>query len=293
MTIVVLDGFTLNPGDLDWGPLNALGACAIYDRTEDAAILERSGDARILLTNKTPLTRSTIRQLPALEFIGVLATGVNVVDIDAATERGIPVANVPAYGTASVAQMTFAHILNLTACVGPHARGVAEGEWSAAKDWCYWHSPLTELHGLILGIIGYGRIGRATAHIARAFGMSVIVAEQQQVDRGELVERVRVEEIFRRSDVVSLHCPLTENTRGLVSSTMLELMKPSALLINTSRGGLVDEAALAEALNSGKIAGAGLDVLSQEPPPASHPLLRARNCFITPHIAWATRAARA
>jgi glycerate dehydrogenase len=289
MTIVVLDGHTLNPGDLDWGPLRALGTCAIYDRTEDAVILERSREARILLTNKTPLTRSTIQQLPALEFIGVLATGYNVVDIEVATERGIPVANVPAYGTASVAQMAFAHILNLTALVGPHARGVAEGEWSAARDWSYWQNPLTELNGLTLGIIGYGRIGKATAQIARAFGMAVIVGEQQQVDQ---VERVTIEEIFRRSDIVSLHCPLTEETRGLVNSTRLALMKPSALLINTSRGGLVDETALAEALNSGRIAGAGLDVLSQEPPPASHPLLRARNCFITPHIAWATRAAR-
>jgi glycerate dehydrogenase len=292
MTIVVLDGYTLNPGDLDWGPLRALGTCAIYDRTEDAVILERSRDARILLTNKTPLTRSSIQRLPALEFIGVLATGYNVVDIDAATERRIPVANVPAYGTASVAQMAFAHILNLTALVGPHAQGVADGEWSAARDWSYWRHPLTELDGLTLGIIGYGRIGKATAHVARAFGMPVIVAEQQQVDQGEKVERVTIEEIFRRSDIVSLHCPLTEETRGLVNSSRLALMKPSALLINTSRGGLVDEAALAEALNSGRIAGAGLDVLSQEPPPASHPLLRARNCFITPHIAWATRAAR-
>jgi glycerate dehydrogenase len=293
MHIVVLDGYTLNPGDLSWQSLEALGTCAIYDRTPPDQVGWRAADADIVLVNKVVLSRQVIGQLPRLKYIGVLATGYNIVDVQAARERNIPVTNVPTYSTLSVAQMVLAHLLNLTLHVGHHARTVAEGRWSASSDFCYWDYPLVELAGLTMGIVGLGRIGRATSALARAFGMRVLaydVVAPAAVVEG--VEFVDLDGLFRASDVVSLHCPLTGETRHLVNAERLALMKPSAVLINTSRGPLVDEPALAAALGAGRIAGAGLDVLSSEPPEPDNPLLRARNCYITPHIAWATKAAR-
>jgi glycerate dehydrogenase len=292
-SIVVLDGYTLNPGDLSWEPLTSLARCAIYERTVESDIVQRASEAEIVLTNKTPLPRETLAQLPHLRFVSVLATGFNIVDVRAARERGIPVANVPAYSTDSVAQLVFAHLLNLTHHVDHHARSVQAGEWSAARDFCYWETPLIELKGLTMGIIGYGRIGAATTRIARAFGMEVLAHDPDRTHvQGDGVEWAALDDVFRRSDVVSLHCPLTAETEGLVNRHRLGMMKSSAFLINTSRGPLVDEAALAEALAEGTLAGAGLDVLSVEPPPATNPLLSAPGCLITPHIAWATRAAR-
>jgi glycerate dehydrogenase len=292
-SIVVLDGYTLNPGDLSWEPLTSLARCAIYERTAEADVVQRAAEAEIVLTNKTPLQREMLAQLPRLRFVGVLATGFNIVDVRAARERGIPVSNVPAYSTDSVAQLVFAHLLNLTHHVDHHARSVQAGRWSTARDFCYWDTPLIELKGLTMGIIGYGRIGAATTRIARAFGMEVLAHDPDRThvqDAG--VEWAALDDVFRRSDVVSLHCPLTTETEGLVNRHRLGMMKSSAFLINTSRGPLVDETALAEALAEGTLAGAGLDVLSVEPPPATNPLLTAPGCLITPHIAWATRAAR-
>ena len=291
-TIVVLDGFTLNPGDLNWSLLHELGSCEIFDRTPPDQIIPRAGPAEIVLTNKTVLSRETIAQLPRLKYIGVLATGTNVVDLATARARGIPVTNVPAYGTRAVAQATFALLLELTNHVGPHAAAVRSGRWTNHVDWCFWDAPLFELDGLTMGIVGLGRIGRAVAELAHAFGMKIVAHAPTALNVPAFVTQVELDEVFRTSDVVSLHCPLTPHTRELVNATRLRLMKPGAFLLNTSRGPLIDEAALAEALNSGIIAGAGLDVLSVEPPPATNPLLKARNCIITPHNAWATRAAR-
>lgn len=292
-SIVVLDGYTLNPGDLSWEPLTALGRCAIYERTDPRDILSRAAQAEVVLTNKTPLSRETLAALPKLRFVGVLATGFNIVDVRAARERGIPVANVPAYSTDSVAQLVFAHLLNRTHHVAHHSRTVHEGRWSSSRDFCYWETPLLELAGLTMGIVGYGRIGSATARIAQAFGMRILVntRDRTRVPEGQ-GEWTPLDELFRRSDVISLHCPLTQETEALVNRHRLGLMKPSAFLINTSRGPLVDEQALADALAEGKLAGACLDVLSEEPPPASNPLLSAPHCVITPHFAWATKAAR-
>jgi glycerate dehydrogenase len=293
MRIVVLDGYTLNPGDLSWEELEALGICAIYDRTPPEEVVARAEDAEIVLVNKVVLSREQIRRLGKLRYIGVLATGYNIVDVEAARERDVPVTNVPTYGTRSVAQMVFAHLLNLTLHVGHHAQTVAQGRWSASEDFCYWEYPLVELAGLTLGIVGFGRIGRATAGIATAFGMRVLAYDEvapSGIPPG--VELTGRNHLFRESDVVSLHCPLTPETQELVNEKRLALMKRSAFLINTSRGPLVDERALADALNSGRIAGAGVDVLSSEPPEPDNPLLSAKNCFITPHIAWATKAAR-
>ncbi|MCU0783629.1 MAG: D-2-hydroxyacid dehydrogenase [Verrucomicrobia bacterium] len=293
MNIVVLDGFTLNPGDLSWDALKALGACEIYDRTPPAEILCRATKAEVILTNKAVLTRADLERLPKLKYIGVLATGTNVVDLAAARERGIPVTNVPAYSTTSVVQSTFALLLELTHHVGHHADGVRAGCWTASPDFSYCDFPLVELAGLTMGIVGFGRIGRAVADVARAFGMSVLAHNPSHKNSPPFVRFVELETLFRESDVVSLHCPLTPQTKSLINAQRLAAMKPTAFLLNTSRGPLVDERALADALNEGEIAGAGLDVLSVEPPTADHPLLRAKNCIITPHNAWATRAARA
>ena len=292
MKIVVLDGFTLNPGDLSWEELRALGPCEIYDRTAPAELGQRATDAKILLTNKTVLNRASIETLPKLSYIGVLATGTNVVDLEAARARGIPVTNVPAYSTDSVAQTTMALLLELTLQVGHHSQTVRQGRWSQNPDFSYWDQPLIELAGLTLGVVGLGRIGRAVAELARAFGMSVMAFSPSRKPAPDFVRFVDLKTIFQESDVVSLHCPLTPETRGLVNAERLSWMKPSAFLLNCSRGPLIDEPALAEALNSGRIAGAGLDVLSFEPPPPDNPLLQARNCIITPHYAWATRSAR-
>jgi glycerate dehydrogenase len=283
--IVVLDGHALNPGDLSWAELEQLGECTVHARTPAVEIVARSRGASVLLTNKTPLNAATLADLPDLRYIGVLATGHNVVDGVAARTRNIPVSNIPAYGTQSVAQHVFALLLELTQATGRHAQTVAAGEWARSPDWCYWRTPLIELAGLTLGIIGRGRIGLATGRIGEAFGMKVIYASRG----GGPAE---LEQVLRTADVVSLHCPLTEATRHLINATTLGWMKPSALLINTSRGPLIDEAALAAALNVGHLAGAGLDVLSSEPPPPDHPLFTAQHCVVTPHIAWATHAAR-
>ena len=293
MSIVVLDGFTLNPGDLSWDELESLGTCRIYDRTPPAEVVNRAAGAEIVLTNKVVMGRLEIEQLTALKYLGVTATGTNVVDLEAARERGIAVTNVPAYGTRSVAQATIALLLELTQRAGHHSQSVREGVWTRSLDWCYWDGPLIELDGLTMGVVGFGRIGRAVGELALAFGMKVIAATQTPRSLPPWARAVGLQELFSESDVVSLHCPLTPQTRHLVNAERLGWMRSSSFLLNTSRGGLVDEPALAEALNTGRIAGAGLDVLSVEPPPASHPLLQARNCLITPHQAWATRAARA
>jgi glycerate dehydrogenase len=291
--IVVLDGKTLNPGDLRWDGLERLGDCVIHDRTPPELVVERASGAQILLTNKTPVTAKDMQELPALACIGVLATGFNIVDVDAARKRGIPVTNVPAYSTMAVAQLAFAHIFNLTQRIGHHTRAVAEGRWSASPDFSFWDYPLCELDGQTLGVVGLGRIGNAVAGAGRAFGMDVLAYDPTAPRiAGAIARLVELDELFASSDVVSLHCPLTDATRGFVNAVRLASMKPSAFLINTSRGPLIDETALAAALSAGTIAGAGLDVLSVEPPPPDHPLLGARNCYVTPHIGWATTAAR-
>lgn len=293
MTIVVLDGHTLNPGDLSWAALEDLGPCRIYDRTAETELLDRARGAEILLTNKTALGRGVIERLPALRYIGLLATGYDVVDVTAAAERDIPVANVPDYGTPSVAQTTFALLLELTQHVGYHWRTVREGRWSASADYCYWDKPLMELAGRTLGVVGLGRIGSEVARIARAFGMEVSACTPSSppADLSTIPNRP-LDELFATSDVVSLHCPLTPETERLADAARIGKMRPGSILLNTARGRLVDEEALAEALERGHLAGAGLDVLSVEPPSPTHPLLRARNCVITPHIAWATQEAR-
>ena len=292
MQITVLDGVTLNPGDLSWDGLRALGPCEVYDRTPQNEVVARVQGATVVLTNKTELDREAIARLPQLKYIGVLATGYNCVDAVAARQAGVAVTNVPTYGTRSVAEMVFAHLFEFTRHVSEHARTARIGRWTRSGEFCYWDYPLVELDGLTLGIVGYGRIGRATARLGQAFGMTVQACDAAPIPSADGVAAVDLDTLFSSSDVVSLHCPLTPETDRMVDRRRLERMKPSAYLINTSRGGLIDEAALAEALNSGQIAGAGLDVLTVEPPPPDHPLLTARNCCVTPHIAWATRAAR-
>lgn len=293
MKIVVLDGYGLNPGDLTWSDLEALGELKVYDRTAPEELLERSKDADALITNKTVIAKEDMASLPKLRYIGVLATGYNVVDIDAAKERGIVVTNIPAYSTDSVAQMVFAHLLNITQRVGYYADENRRGRWTANADFCYWDTPLLELAGKKMGIVGFGHIGQATARIAQAFGMEVGVftsKEQSALPVG--MKKMELDELFASCDVVSLHCPLTPSTEEMVNAKRLNAMKPNAILINTGRGPLVNEQDLADALNEGRIAAAGLDVLSVEPAAEGNPLLSARNCFITPHIAWATKEAR-
>ena len=293
MKIVVLDGYGLNPGDLTWSGLEALGELKVYDRTTPEELLERSKDADALITNKTVIAKEDMASLPKLRYIGVLATGYNVVDIDAAKERGIVVTNIPAYSTDSVAQMVFAHLLNITQRVGYYADENRRGRWTANADFCYWDTPLLELAGKKMGIVGFGHIGQATARIAQAFGMEVGVftsKEQSALPVG--MKKMELDELFASCDVVSLHCPLTPSTKEMVNAKRLNAMKPNAILINTGRGPLVNEQDLADALNEGRIAAAGLDVLSVEPAAEGNPLLSARNCFITPHIAWATKEAR-
>lgn len=293
MKIVVLDGYGLNPGDLSWKGMEALGELVVYDRTSPSEVMERSANAEVLITNKTVITAEHMAALPQLKYIGVLATGYNVVDIDEARHRGIVVTNIPAYSTASVAQMVFAHVLNITQRVGYYANENAKGRWTNSIDFCYWDTNLIELEGKKMGIVGLGNIGQATARIAQAFGMEILVftsKEQSVLPKG--MKKVTLDELFAQSDVVSLHCPLTPDTKEMVNAARLRTMKPSAILINTGRGPLVNEQDLADALNEGRIAAAGLDVLSVEPSVFGNPLFNARNCFITPHIAWATKEAR-
>lgn len=293
MKITVLDGYGLNPGDLSWDGMAELGDLTVYDRTAPEDTFERSKDSEILITNKTRLGAETIRRLKKLKYIGVLATGYNVVDVEAARRHGVTVTNIPAYSTMSVAQQVFALILAVTNRVEHYTSENRDGRWSRNPDFCYWDTPLTELAGKTMGIIGLGNIGKAVASIALAFGMSVTAFSSKSP--GEMpqgVEKKELRELFAESDIVTLHCPLTEKTERMVNAATLSLMKPAAILINTGRGPLIDEQAVADALNAGKLGAFGADVLSSEPPAADNPLLRARNAYITPHIAWATRQAR-
>ena len=294
LKIVVLDGYTLNPGDLSWKDLEALGTVKIYDRTRPGEVVERATGAQVVLTNKTVLDGEALSQLPDLKYIGVLATGYNVVNLEAARRQGITVTNIPAYSTDSVAQMVFAHLLNITQRVGHYAEEVASGHWTKQADFSYWNTPLVELAGKTLGVIGLGHTGMATARIALAFGMQVLAYTSKSA--AELPAGIRkadsLEQVFSDSNVVSLHCPLTETTKNLVNLERLNLMKREAVLINTGRGGLVNETDLAESLEKGLLAAAGVDVLSSDPPVPGHPLVGVKNCFITPHIAWATFEAR-
>jgi glycerate dehydrogenase len=293
MNIVILDGFTNNPGDLNWEELDKLGNCKIYDRTPPDQTLERIMDADIVLTNKTNLSKHILDQLPKLKYIGVLATGYNVIDLEATRQKDIVVTNIPAYSTPSVAQMVFAHILNFTQHVCQHSTGVKSGKWAESVDFCYWDFPLYELSGKVLGIIGGGKIGAATARIGKAFGMRVNMYTPRPSDKVKAeFNVVSLDTVISESDYLSLHCPLNDETYHLINAKRIEQMKPGSYLINTGRGDLINEQALADALNSDRIAGAGVDVLSTEPPAKDNPLLTAKNCWITPHIAWATKASR-
>ena len=294
MKIVVLDGYCLNPGDLSWAGLEKLGVLEVHDRTPAELALARSTGADIVFTNKTLLPREVLGRLPGLRYIGVLATGYNIVDVKAARDHGITVTNIPTYGTASVAQFAFALLLELCHNVKLHSDAVRAGDWSRSADWSFWKSPLVELAGKTMGVVGFGRIGRQTARIADAMGMRVIANDAVEINPPAYdgFRWAKVEELLAESDVVSLHCPLFPETQGLMNAQRLRLMKPSAFLLNTSRGPLVADQDLADALNLGVIAGAGLDVLSVEPPLETNPLLSAKNCLVTPHIAWATREAR-
>lgn len=299
MKIVVLDGYTLNPGDLSWDALEEIGELTVYERTtydleQQGIVLERMKGAEVVFTNKTPITRETINQLPNLKYIGVLATGYNIVDVEAAKEQGVIVANIPTYGTAAVAQMTFALLLELCHHVGSHSDQVKKGEWSRNPDWCFWTQPLVELNNKNIGIIGFGRIGQEVGKIAQAFGMNVLAFDQYKNLELECdtLRYVDLDEILEKSDVISLHCPLFESTKGLINKNTIEKMKENVMIVNTSRGPLINEEDLADALNSGRISGAALDVVSVEPIKEDNPLLTAENCIITPHISWAPKESR-
>lgn len=296
---VILDGYTLNPGDLDWKPLQELADFEIYDRTtysieEAPLIIERAKDAEVILTNKTPLTKEILDELPMLKYIGVLATGYNVVDVEAAKERNITVTNIPSYGTDTVAQAAIALLLELCHRTGDHSNAVKNGEWTNSPDFCFWNHPIIELSGKTMGIIGYGQIGQTTSRIAQAFGMKVLAYNRtrEKVIETESVRYATLEELYREADVIMLHCPLTEENEGFINKESIEQMKDGVLIVNNARGALINEADLADALNRGKVAGAGLDVVSEEPISEDNPLLKAKNCIITPHIAWASLEAR-
>ena len=295
MKIVVLDGFTENPGDLSWAELEKLGELTVYDRTpyENEEIIRRIGDAEIVFTNKCPVSKETIDACPGLKFISVLATGYNIVDYKYAAEKGIPVSNVPAYGTASVGQFAIALLLEICHHVQHHSEAVHSGRWEANPDWCFWDYPLIELTGKTMGIIGFGRIGQTTGRIAKAMGMKILVSGSRPTEAGrEIAEYVELERLFAESDVIALHCPLFPETQGIINRENIEKMKDGVIIINNSRGGLVVEQDLADALNSGKVYAAGLDVVSTEPIKRDNPLLGAKNCLITPHISWAPKEAR-
>ncbi len=293
MNIVVLDGYTLNPGDLNWQKLEVFGNLQIYDRTPADQVISRAKSAEAVFTNKTVLSADTLKSLPNIKYIGVLATGYDVIDTKAASSLGITVTNVPGYGPDSVAQMVFSHILHFTNNVAGHNQDVIQGGWSKTPDYCYWLSPQVELKDKVLGVIGYGEIGKATAKIGEAFGMSVLIYTRTVPDNlpGNM-RHVELDELLTSADFISLHCPLTDQTNELINGEKIRLMKNTAILINCSRGPLIDEEALATALNHERIRGAGLDVLSEEPVRKNNPLIGAKNCVITPHIAWATREAR-
>lgn len=294
MKIVVLDGYTLNPGDLSWDKLKQLGDVEIYDRTPADKTLERSKEAEVLLTNKAPLEGQVLEQLSSLKYIGVTATGYNIVDVDVAKKKGIIVTNVPGYGTDSVVQLTFALLMELCLHVQHHSNEVKGGKWSRSPDFSFWDFPLIELSGKTMGIIGFGNIGQKVADIATAFGMNIIAASRTQTDQSKRLnfKWVTINELLENSDVVSIHSPLVSETEGLINKENLKKMKPSAFILNTSRGPIIVDEDLADALNNNIIAGAGVDVLSTEPPSENNPLFKAKNCIITPHIAWATKEAR-
>ena len=296
MKIVVLDGYTLNPGDLSWEALGKIGEPTVYDRTEykNDKIVEAIGEAEIIFTNKTPLPKEVLDKVPSLKYIGVLATGYNIVDVDAAKARGIVVTNVPSYGTMAVAQMTMALLLEMCHHIGEHDRAVKKGEWSNSKDFCFWNHPLIELDGKTMGIIGFGRIGQATAKLAQAFGMTILTSGSRYRPEleSDICKQVDMDELLSKSDVISLHCPLGPDTEGIINANNISKMKDGAMIINTSRGQLIVEQDLKEALDNGKLAGAALDVVSKEPIEKDNPLLTAKNCIITPHIAWAPKESR-
>ncbi len=292
MRIVILDGYTLNPGDLTWNEITQLGDCSIYDRTSSELTIERLKDAEIAITNKVILNKEIIDQLPNLKYIGVLATGYNVVDVQAASNAGIIVTNIPAYSTASVAQMVFSHILNFAQNVSVHAKLVSNGDWARSIDFAYWKTPQTELADKTLGIIGFGQIGQAVAKIGIAFGMKIIFTNRSKKETHPSAKQVDLDTLFAESDFISINCPLTSDNKGFINKNTIAKMKPSVFIVNTGRGPLINEQDLADALNSGRIAGAGLDVLAVEPATVDNPLPKAKNCFITPHIAWATKESR-
>lgn len=296
MKIIILDGYTENPGDLSWAGLEAFGELTVYDRTpldDEQAAIARIGDAEVVFTNKTPITRTVIDACPNLKFISVLATGYNVVDYQYAREKGIPVTNIPAYGTASVGQFAIALLLEICHHIGHHNKAVHEGRWEHNDDWCFWDYPLIELAGKTMGIIGFGRIGQATGRIAKALGMKVIAYDSYPNESGKaLAEYVDLETVLKTSDVIALHCPLFPETEGIISRENIAKMKDGVIILNNSRGPLIVEQDLADALNSGKVYAAGLDVVSTEPIKGDNPLLGAKNCIITPHISWAPKESR-
>lgn len=293
MNIVILDGFTENPGDLSWEGFEALGNVTVYDRTPEEKIAERIGSAEIVILNKAAITRETLKKCPGLRYIGVLATGYNVVDTDACREAGIVVSNIPTYGTDAVGQFAIALLLEICHHVGRHSDAVHEGRWAASPDWCFWDYPLIELSGKTLGIIGFGRIGQATGKIAKAMGMNILAYDEYPSEKGkETGQYVPLDTLFKESDVIALHCPLTQENKGLICSETIGKMKDGVIIINNSRGPLINEADLAAALNSGKVYAAGLDVVSEEPIRGDNPLLGAKNCLITPHISWAPKESR-
>ncbi|MBC8015233.1 MAG: D-2-hydroxyacid dehydrogenase [Sporomusaceae bacterium] len=295
MKIVVLDGYTLNPGDLSWDGFKALGDVVVYDRTSADQTAERIGDADIVITNKTVIDQHVLDACPAVKYIGVLATGYNVVDIVAAKNRGIPVTNVPAYGTRAVSQFAIALLLEICHHIGEHSQTVRAGDWTRNLDFCYWNHPLIELAGKTIGIVGFGRIGQQTATIAQALGMKVLAhANHRKAElESETLQYADLDELFTKADIISLHCPLFESTKGIINKDSIDKMKDGVIIINTSRGPLIVEEDLADALNSGKVYAAAVDVVSAEPISAENPLLKAKNCIITPHIAWAPQESRA
>lgn len=296
MKIVVLDGYTENPGDLSWEPLKQLGDLTVYDRTpvsDREEIIRRIGDAQVVFTNKTPLDRQVMEACPGLKFISVLATGYNVVDVACARERGIPVSNIPSYGTDAVGQFAIALLLEICHHIGHHDQAVKTGRWTSSPDWCFWDYPLIELAGKTMGVIGFGRIGRKTGQIAAAMGMKVLAYDRNETEEGrQLAEYTDLDTLLARSDVIALHCPLFPETEGIICRETIAKMKDGVIILNNSRGPLIVEADLAEALNAGKVYAAGLDVAREEPIPADSPLLTARNCILTPHISWAPRESR-
>ncbi len=293
MKIVVLDGYTLNPGDISWQGLEKLGDVTVYERTSAKDILARIGDAEAVFTNKTPLTKKTLDACPSIKYIGVLATGYNVVDIDAAKEKGIPVCNVPTYGTQAVGQFAMGMLLEICHHIGHHGEEVKKGRWANNIDWCFWDYPLIELSGKTMGIIGFGRIGQSTGAIAKAMGMEVLAFDKNESDSGKAIATYTdLDTILAKSDVISLHCPLFADTQGIINKDNIAKMKDGVIILNNSRGPLIVEQDLADALNSGKVFAAGLDVVSVEPILDSNPLLTAKNCLITPHISWAAKESR-